>query len=79
MAQKLLTISLGTTSAKLAEVVKSGKKVQVYSAYNIPVSEGLCDDGVILDVDSLAAELKQYMSKYKIRTKKVVFSIASLM
>lgn len=77
MAQKLLTISLGTTSAKLAEVVKSGKKVQVYSAYNIPVSEGLCDDGVILDVDSLAAELKQYMSKYKIKTKKVVFSIAS--
>lgn len=77
MAQKLLTISLGTTSAKLAEVVKSGKKVQVYSAYNIPISEGLCDDGVILDVDSLAAELKQYMSKYKIRTKKVVFSIAS--
>ena len=77
MAQKLLSITLGTTSAKLAEIVKSGKKIQVYSAYDIPISEGLCDDGFILDADSLAAELKQYMSKYKIKTKKIAFSIAS--
>ena len=77
MAQKLLSITLGTTSAKLAEIVKSGKKIQVYSAYDIPISEGLCDDGFILDVETLAAELKQYMSRYRIKTKKIAFSIAS--
>ena len=77
MAQKLLSISLGTTSAKLSEVEKAGKKVHVYSAIDIPISEGLCEDGVVLEADSLAAELKQYMSKYKIRNKKIVFSIAS--
>ena len=59
MAQKLLSISLGTTSAKLAEIKLAGKKVQVFSAYDIPLSEGLCDDGVILDVEGLAYELKQ--------------------
>lgn len=77
MAQKILSITLGTTSAKLAEIVKSGKKIQVYSAYDIPISEGLCDDGFILDVDSLAGELKSYISKYRIKTKKIAFSIAS--
>ena len=77
MAQKLLSITLGTTSAKLAEIVKSGKKIQVYSAYDIPISEGLCDDGLILDVDSLAEEIKSYLIKYKIKSRKIAFSIAS--
>lgn len=77
MAQKLLSITLGTTSAKLAEIVKSGKKIQVYSAYDIPISEGLLDDGFILDVDSLAEEIKGYLLKYKIKTKKIAFSVAS--
>ena len=77
MAQKILSIMLGTTSAKIAEIAKAGKKIQVYSAYDIPISEGLCDDGFILDVDSLAAELKSYISKYKIKTKKIAFSLAS--
>lgn len=77
MAQKLLSISLGTTSAKLAEIKKSGNKVQVFSAYDIPLSDGLCDDGVILDAVELAAELKHYISQYKIKAKDIVFSIAS--
>jgi len=77
MAQRLLSISIGTTSAKLAEIKKSGKKIQVFSAYDIPISEGLCEDGIILDVDGLAAELKHYISKYKIKAKDLVFSITS--
>ena len=77
MAQKILSITLGTTSAKIAEIEKSGKKIQVYSAYDIPLSEGICDDGFILDVDSLASELSGYLQTYKIRNKKIAFSIAS--
>ena len=77
MAQKILSITLGTTSAKIAEIEKSGKKIQVYSAYDIPLAEGICDDGFILDVDSLASELSGYLQTYKIRNKKIAFSIAS--
>ena len=77
MAQKILSITLGTTSAKIAEIEKTGKKIQVYSAYDIPLSEGICDDGFILDVDSLASELSGYLQTYKIRNKKIAFSIAS--
>lgn len=77
MAQTFLTISLGTTSAKLAEVQKSGKKVQVFSAYDIPLSDGICEDGVILNVEALAEELKHYISMFKIKTKDLVFSITS--
>jgi len=77
MAQKLLSISLGTTSAKLAEISQSGKKVNVFSAYDIPLPEGLCEDGVILDVEALAEELKAYISKFRIKEKDLAFSIAS--
>ena len=77
MANKLLSISLGTGTAKLAEIATNGKRVFVYSAYDITLSEGLCDDGLILDVEALAGELKSYISKYRIKCKKLVFSIAS--
>lgn len=77
MAQQFLTILLGTTSAKLAEVAKAGKKVQVFSAYDIPLSEGLCEDGLIINAEALAEELKHYLAMYRIKAKNVVFSIAS--
>lgn len=77
MAQKLLTISLGASSAKLSVVSKSGNKVTVYSCFDWELPEGVCNDGVILDVDALASELKHFISSNKIKTKKLVFSIAS--
>jgi len=77
MAQKLLSITLFTSSAKISEISKAGKRVYVYSCHNISIPDGICDDGVILDVDALASVLKQYMSVHKIRTKKLVFSLAS--
>lgn len=77
MASKILSVFLGSGAAKLAEIVYSGKKVQVFSVYDIVLSEGLCDDGIIFDVEGLARELKQYISTLKIKTKKVVFSVSS--
>lgn len=77
MASKLLSITLGSESAKLSEISYSGKKVQVYNAYDIAISEGICDDGVIMEVEALASELKQYINAYKIKTKKLLFSIST--
>lgn len=77
MASRVLSVILGTESAKLSEISHSGNKVHVYNAYDIQLSEGLCDDGVILDVEGLAYELKQYISNFRIKTKKLVFSIST--
>lgn len=77
MASKVLSIFLGSESAKLAEISYSGKKVQVYSAYDIELSEGLCYDGVIQDVEGLTEELRQYINNFRIKSKKIVFSIAT--
>lgn len=77
MANKLLSVSLGTGTAKLAEIAANGKRVSIYSAYDVTFSDGLCEDGLILDAEALADELKAYISKYKIKSKKLVFSIAS--
>lgn len=74
---KVLSIYLSGDSAKLSEIALSGKKVQVYNAYDINLSEGLCDEGMILDVEGLAEELKQHINRLSIRSKHVVFSIAS--
>lgn len=74
---KVLSIYLAGETAKLSEVALSGKKVQVYNAYDINLSEGLCDEGAILDVEGLAAELKQHINRLSIKSKHVVFSIAS--
>lgn len=77
MASKVLTIALGTDSAKLSEVQLSGRKVIVFNAYDVDFTEGLCDDGNILDTENLAEELKDFIKSRGIKTKKIVYSIAS--
>lgn len=77
MASKVLSVILGSESAKLSEISYSGNKVSVYNAYDIQLSEGLCDDGIILDVEGLAYELKQYINNFRIKTKKILFSIST--
>ena len=60
MAGKVLSISLGSEIVKVCEVALAGKrKVHVYNAIDLLVPEGLCEDGVIMDVDALADAIKQ--------------------
>lgn len=77
MASRILSIFLGSGTAKLAEVEYSGKKVHVYSVYDVTLSDGLVEDGIIFNPDDLAQELKQYINDFKIKTKKIGFSVAS--
>jgi len=77
MAQKLLSISLGSSSAKLAVISKASNKVVVYDCFDVPLPENVCDDGVILDIDALAGVLRQQFLNHRIKTKKLVFVIGS--
>ncbi len=78
MATKVLSISLGSEIVKVCEVKLAGKrKVQVFNAIDLIVPEGLCEDGVILDAESLAEAIKQGLKGEGFSAKKIVFTINS--
>ncbi len=78
MAGKVLSISLGSEIVKVCEVALAGKKkVQVYNAIDLIIPEGLCEDGVILDVEALANAINQGLVGEGFTSKKVVFTITS--
>ena len=78
MAGKVLSISLGSEIVKVCEVALAGKrKVQVFNAIDLIIPEGLCDDGVILDVDALASAIKDGLKGEGFSAKRIVFTITS--
>ncbi len=78
MAGKVLSISLGSEIVKVCEVVLAGKKkIQVFNAIDLIIPEGLCDDGVILDVEALADAIKSGLAGEGFGAKRVVFTITS--
>ena len=78
MATKVLSISLGSEIVKVCEVKLAGKrKVQIFNAIDLIVPEGLCEDGVILDAESLAEAIKQGLKGEGFSAKKIVVTINS--
>jgi len=78
MAQRVLSITLGSEIVKICEASSAGsKKVQVYNAIDLVIPQGLCEDGVIQNAESLASVILQGMSGEGFTAKKIVFSIAS--
>ncbi len=78
MAGKVLSISLGSEIVKVCEVALAGKKkVQVYNAIDLIIPEGLCEDGVILDVEALAGAIKKGLAGEGFTSKRIVFTITS--
>ncbi len=78
MAGKVLSISLGSEIVKVCEASLAGKrKVHVYNAIDLLVPEGLCEDGVIMDVDALANAIKQGLEGEGFTARKIIFTITS--
>ncbi len=74
---KVLSIRIGTHTAKIAEVQLSGKKVQLFNAFDVELPDGVADDGEILDPQLLAGSIRASIEHYKIKTKKILYTIAS--
>ena len=78
MAGKVLSISLGSEIVKVCEVALAGKrKIQVFNAIDLIIPEGLCEDGVILDVNALANAIRQGLSGEGFSSKRIIFTITS--
>lgn len=78
MAQRVLSITLGSEIVKICEASLAGKnKVQVYNAIDLVIPEGLCEDGVIQDAEGLAKAITEGLKGEGFTSKKIVFSISS--
>ena len=74
---KVLSIRIGTHTAKIAEVQLAGKKVQLFNAFDVELPEGVASNGEILDTQLLAGTLRSAIEHYGIKTKKILYTIAS--
>ena len=78
MAQRVLSILLGSEIVKVCEASVGGKKkVQIYNAIDLVIPPGLCEDGVILNVDAVANAIREGLKGEGFTAKKLVFSLSS--
>lgn len=74
---KILSIYVESEGMRICEVDKSGKAVVVKNAFQVPLSSGLVEDGMILDVEETAKILYTALKNNKIKRGKIAFVISS--
>ena len=74
---RILSIEAEASQVRVAEVEVRGKKGRIYNCFCIPVPQGAVEDGQIRDTKTLGENLREELSRRKIRTKKVYFATGS--
>ncbi len=81
MAKKVLSIVIGTEITKVCEVSyqkkNSPKNIRVYKSISFHTPDHTIEDGMIKNQSVFKESLKHYLRANKMKTKKVIFSIAS--
>ena len=77
MAAKAISIEIGYSLTRVCEVDYKAKTHRVYRSFTIPTTEGVINDGILHATPEYIAALHSEISKRKIKTKQVVFSITS--
>lgn len=77
MAGKVISIEIGYSLTKVCEVDYLIKNPKVYRSFLIPTPSAVLEDGVIRLEEEFIETLKQLLKTNKIKSKQVVFSIAS--
>lgn len=77
MAGKVVSIEIGYSLTRIAEVDYKTKNPKVYSAFTVPTPQGALDDGVLNVTDSLINFIRKGMRENGVRAKNAVFTITS--
>ncbi|MDE6847424.1 MAG: pilus assembly protein PilM [Lachnospiraceae bacterium] len=77
MAAKAISIEIGYSLTKVCEVDYKAKTHKVYRFFTIPTAEGIINDGILHVTPEYIEALNAEITKRKIKTKQVVFSITS--
>lgn len=77
MAAKAISIEIGYSLTRVCEVDYKAKTHKVYRFFTIPTEEGVINDGILHATPEYIEALNAEITKRKIKTKQVVFSITS--
>jgi len=74
---KLISAVLNNQFIKMMEVTKAGKQIHVHRAVTIPTPIGTVNDGVLTDINKIAAAMQQAMKDKGFTATSIVFSVSS--
>lgn len=77
LSKKVLSIEVGLFTTKICELEAGKKNPHVFNCISFDTPDNIVEDGFILDKETLAAEMKNYLAKEKITTKDVIFTVLS--
>ena len=74
---KVVSIEIGYLMTRICEVEYKGKAHKVYKSFTVPTREGVINDGVLDVTTEYVDSIKSALSKHKVNSKQVVFTISS--
>ena len=73
----ILTATIGTSKLKMCEIETATRQPTIEKAITVDLPQGYANDGRLLDLDGLAALIKQTMMEQNIQAKDVIFVLKS--
>ena len=77
MAERVLSIELGSSLTKVCEMDLGGKTPKVYSSFVLVTPEGMLKDGIVDSDDEFVNTFLRMMTVKRIKTRKAIFTISS--
>lgn len=74
---KFISVEIDTSQLRVAEIEETGKKQRMLQCFNLPMPQGMTDDGEVRDTKNLAQLLVQGLEEHDIKSKKIYFVAAS--
>lgn len=74
---KILCIEVGSSVTRVSEMDYKVKNPKIYKYFSIPTPKGVVEDGFIQENPEFCLTLKRALSENGVKTKNVVFSVAS--
>lgn len=77
MAKKVIVVRIGTSEVQIVHMEDTNSYPTVYGCVRFPTPENAVKDGFIADVSELAVRIRKACADKGIRTKDVIFTVAS--
>ena len=77
MAKKVIVVRIGTNEVQIVHMEHTANYPTVYGCVRFPTPENAVKDGMIIEVTELATCIRKACADKGIRTKDVIFTVAS--
>lgn len=77
MAEKVLSIEMGSSLTKVVETEIGSKTPKIYNSFSVVTPEGMLKDGIVDADDEFINTFLRMLTVKRIKTRKAVFTIAS--